>query len=393
MSFHRNLVTQLHPNKSRKLNICACPVSNTGVRWLCENGTAIRVINSSLSEEIHFGRCKLIESISIRYTNINKRGVKILLRNLENLRVLDFDFSITVLANIHRNFVLRGLPVPPLVEPSFTLLNLNYRYNFGRSFPTGSIALAIQMCNYSTVREVHLDVQNWMDVDDIFALRVLQNLEKLIISNYERGGLSFVVAIAPLLPHIGKSLMYFAVTHFIQVNVGAIIRNCPNLLELTLLNNVSYVPNMSSLLPEGLPSLQDLSIVGSDPHRLQSSVPTKELASLIFSRNLKHIQITENVTLTDKILINAFRFHQFENLESLELSECHKITKDGFEVFMNDCNRLVNIDISACKLLSNNENHNRWVALIRENNWRVHFSFLIGFPYWFASDDEPNDPL
>nr|CAH0101221.1 unnamed protein product [Daphnia galeata] len=290
-------------------------ITDAGMQGLC-------VGVDHLGKEVEgIGQCKLLEHLATDDTRITSVGVKLGIRNLPKLKRWKM-VSAQLLAE-------------------------------GTQYTSGSLGLAVSMCPFVT--QVNIITVKSLTDSDLQALLSLKGLHELQFSgcNYEdECEITFSGGVTPLLKAFGSSsLKFLKLSYFPQVNIDVIIQHCPNLHSLNLEQNYHY----STASPEEeevnsrspmVMQLQKLDI--STSKNPSKRIPTENILSLFSIPCIKKISCWYCTTITDEILKQAARLHQFKNLESLELAVCASISKKGIDVLMDSRNAIKEIELNHC---------------------------------------------
>ena len=179
-------------------------------------------------------------------------------------------------------------------------------------------------------------------------------------------------------------------------------RTCPRLLKLRLLHNVSYTPLPPPLPPPPPPTsltrissgqrgsvdksivlppiisnyLEHFELVADLDERENGYCP--ELSMILMSPKLKSVTIEKCFYLVDKMILDAFESHGFENLKSLTLIDCNQLSKTAFvDVFLSRSNSLKQLTLLYCEKLCTASNRDEWLLLARQRNWDFFMELTI----------------
>lgn len=328
-------------------------------------------------ESDRLGQCKSINKLSISYTKVTERGIRQALENLPCLKVFDCCSTVQTLNEMHRTAFDYRLPD----IPKYTLIDLHCTEDslLTQNYETGSLALAVALC--PSVIKVRITAQEGMSDDDLLALLDLVNLRELSIGGSDASTITFDGGIVPILQAVGSSLESLTLAELSGVNIRAVVEFCPNLRFLHLIMNRSY----STIWPEEekqplrpkivkpLPTMKKLESVHlvCVSHMWPSSViPSENLPMLLSSPELTYIYIKDCDTLTDGLLENAVKLHQFRNLKHLELEQCKSLTKRGIDLLMTADNPIKEIKLWECAMLTR-QHVADWKKKALENKWAL----------------------
>nr|CAH0104158.1 unnamed protein product [Daphnia galeata] len=294
-------------------------ITDAGMQGLC-------VSVDHLGKEVEgIGQCKLLEHLATDDTRITSVGVKLGIRNLPKLKRWKM-VSAQLLAEVYQE---DSMSYKLLETPKYSLIHLDVK---GTQYASGSLGLAVSMCPFAT--QVNIITVKSLTDSDLQALLSLKGLHELQFNgcNYEdECEITFSGGVTPLLKAFGSSsLKFLKLSCFPQVNIDVIIQYCPNLHSLNLEQNYHY----STASPEEeevnsrspmVMQLQKLDI--STSKNPSKRIPTENILSLFSIPSIKKISCWYCTTITDEILKQAARLHQFKNLESLELAVCASIPR------------------------------------------------------------------
>jgi hypothetical protein len=317
-------------------------ITDAGMQGLC-------VSVDHLGKEVEgIGQCKLLEHLATDDTRITSVGVKLGIRNLPKLKRWKM-VSAQLLAEVYQEDSMSYRP-KLLETPKYSLIHLDVK---GTQYTSGSLGLAVSMCPFVT--QVNIITVKSLTDSDLQALLSLKGLHELQFSgcDYEdECEITFSGGVTPLLKAFGSSsLKFLKLSYFPQVNIDVIIQHCPNLHSLNLEQNYHY----STASPEEeevnsrspmVMQLQKLDI--STSKNPSKRIPTENILSLFSIPCIKKISCWYCTTITDEILKQAARLHQFKNLESLELAVCASISKKGIDVLMDSRNAIKEIELNHC---------------------------------------------
>lgn len=322
--------------------------------------------NHSGRKDERQGGCQSICKLSTAGTQITKQGVKLALSNLPSLKVWN-EVSVQLLYNIHYiDFFTKN----PEDIPKYSLIKIcvsDWRYDqLNTPYIRESLNLIVSICPY--VMEVKIMAVKGLKDSDLQSLLFLERLSELEICEFEdECEISFKDGIAPVLKGIGSSLKTLGLSRIRGINVQVIIERCTDLRSLTLQFHSDYLgtvwPEENVTQEENkkrikldqrvLGQLEKLSLsTGSTNCCSLCPISSENLMSLLLTPTLKSIIIHDCTTLTDAIFKEVEKFHNFRNLEYLELCRCNSVTESGIELLIKDKNALKQIVLHYCKLLT-----------------------------------------
>ena len=350
-------------------------VTDNGIKGLCSD----EYVENDNTKRM--GQCKLIHTLKMRHTNITKIGVKLAIGNLPKLRKFLFPRCVQILAELRReNFDLGDLKTYPFTEFDRT----DFLDDSGNIVPyeSGCLRLAASMC--PSVNVVDIALPTGMTDIELQGLLELNSVSELIIAGHFLGAsdqITFDGGILPLLNAFGTrstvSLVDLQLVNLnICVNIRAIATYCPYLESLTIIKNTSYSMASSeegSLYKEAtLKKLKEFLVSCKD-----SSDFSSEMFALVFSSSeLKSLEVRGCDVLTDDVLEEAARLHQFQNLEVLCLDCCDCVTKKGIDILMNERNVLRSLWLDDCDMIRQ-QDVEEWNSKARKENWNISINFSV----------------
>ena len=367
-------------------------MTDDGIGGLCAS-----VLDNFGREDVKLGQCKLIEKLAVKRTSVTKKGIRLALENLSNLKILECDclFIVDALADMHEEaFEQQVLGVP---NCSLTELNISpvLQYNVERNvyvsvfyspYRSGSLRLAVALCPLIT--EVNIVLCDGLtDVELLQGLLTLKELRKLGIivgiSLETESLITFDGGVRPLLEGLGSSLTSLKLSGLDAINTGVIVEHCPNLRLLRIAYNKSYLsterPFSTKRIKTEKPMLKKLEILTIVDNffpnvELFVTISPEDLLLLLSSSpSLKQLSISNCQSLTDALLLDAIKIHGFQKLESIYLSDCPNVSKRGIDLFMNDGSVVSSIWLFSMPLLCQ-QNVDEWKAKAISNNWQL---FLV----------------
>ena len=356
-------------------------MTDTGIKWFClgfeHRGTKYEGV-----------ACKSIQSLYLKSTKITKVGILTCLRHLPVLRVLFHNLTFTVLAEIAKGLLDHNFPGRPSYSLSYLFVPKLSTYE------SASLELAISLC--PLLIQVGINLENGFTSKDIFCLTSLKMLRGLLFMKKESlcsepCRMTFDSGVAPVLKEIGCSLEYLEISicnayEFMGNNIiPTIIEFCPNLISLVMENSyripgrrrrssfINLTGNRPARVKRGnnlggrqiLTELKYL-YLGWTPYNFP--IPSNDLLSLLSSPSLVDVRILSCRHLTDDVLLQAFKFHGFQNLTCLDLSLCYNFTSKGIDVFLVDGNYLSRLYLCGCFKIFKQDILD-WLKVVKEKNW------------------------
>jgi hypothetical protein len=108
-------------------------------------------------------------------------------------------------------------------------------------------------------------------------------------------------------------------------------------------------------------------------------VPADILFVLLSFPSLEKISIGLCDSLTDEVLLEAFKSHRFKHLQKLELSFCDSVTWRCIRaLLLNGCDSLEVMSLHQCKCLGKNTFEDLH-SLISKKNWNLYITCQLFF--------------
>lgn len=366
----------------RKLDLRCCrKVTDYGIQGLC-------VSTDSLGRKCdNLGRCKSLQSLDLEYkTGVTKKGLKTALENMPSLRILDHPDALEVLVEIAVNSLNQTYSNPP----KFLLSTICMA--FDTPYKSGDLRLAYSLCPSVTVLRIE-ETDGFSDMDllsltALFTLRELKIYANTDVNRHIQSKITFDGGVAPLLQAVGAPLKKLELCCLYNVNIQTIIEYCPDLEDLSLLNNFSYNTNyqvQKSVIvqnSEEMPIFQKLKTLDIEILQIRNLISTnlyfnnhcisrEILVRLLSSPLLREIEISDCDLLTDCVLLDVAKLHSFKNLEKLYFQYCHNVTKKAIDVVMQDGNALKQLTLIFCMKVSFMKNLQQWRDQTKKKNWEL----------------------
>ena len=206
-------------------------VTDDGIIGLCSD----EYVDNEMKR---MGQCKLIHTLLMFGTNVTKKGAKVAIENLPELKKFDFSCCVQILAELRRENLERGdFKTYKITEFHCT----KFKDDSGNRVPyeSGSLRLASNIC--PSVNVIHIKLQIGLTDVELRGLLELEKLRELKISGDEDSPqacqITFDGGVIPLLKAFGSSLVKLQLCRLtICVNIRAIAAYCPHLKDLILDN-------------------------------------------------------------------------------------------------------------------------------------------------------------
>ena len=349
-------------------------VTDDGIIGLCSD----EYVDNEMKR---MGQCKLIHTLLMFGTNVTKKGAKVAIENLPELKKFDFSCCVQILAELRRENLERGdFKTYPFTELDCDCDEFKDDSDNIVPYESGSLRLASNICPNVNVIRIYLKAE----VTDIElqGLLELKSLRELTISGDfpEESGqwqITFDGGILPLLKAFGSFLRRLSFTQLeISVNIRTIAAFCPNLEYLSLEGGASYSMALSeegSLYREA--SFKNLKELSVSCERL-SSFSSEMLSFVLSSPELKLVFLFCCDALIDEVLEKASLLHEFRNLEILYFYYCDCVTKKGIDIILNEVNPLRTLAVRQCEMITEQE-FMEWVKKARQENLEIKFQFSL----------------
>jgi hypothetical protein len=346
-------------------------VTDNGIQRLC--GSAHHLEEESRRKDYvwwDYGKCKVIQMLRVKGTNVTKKGIRIALQNLPSLKVLSHKLVVEVLSNIHHHQLALESNLP--VIPKYSLIEIAV----ARPYTHGSLGLALLLCP-SIIKVKIKGISNFLD-SDLLELLSLANLCHLNISGHF---VTFCDGVIPLLKANGNLLESLKLKHFSDGDIHSIIELCPNLNSLTIDHCEIPIPvedpNNSvrrKRFKIEQPILRKLEVLRLFFSSFQFNAESL-LLQLLSSPSLRILEIVVCIELTDSILERVVLLHRFQNLKHLKLAFCGSLTKKGIDFLMNENNSInsMELEINESSLITT-ENLNEWKEKSKQKNWQFNLT-------------------
>ena len=402
----------------RCLYLTGCPVTDEGIRGLC-----VGSIDEFGRNNEKTGNCKSINTLSMNKTKVSKKGVEMAIENLPDLKTFHFSRSVEILAELYEAALDRESP-DSLNKYSFKCKVLSYSasspYKSGNLRRAASICPSVNTLRIGAVRGLNdTELQGLLELKNIREMEMFSTIvgeeddDDYLESEEEKSnedseeddffndlmwpvlisrGITLNGGIHPLLKSFGKSLTRLKLSHLkicFNMLVMTIAECCPLLEELKFEDAQSYSARGELLEEErepgcperpnkDTPVLKNLKKLDLSDERTSHLTP-EMLLFLLSSPSLMSLDLMFCSALTDDVVEEAVKLHQFRNLESLHIFKCNSITKKGIDFFMNGGNPLEKLDISDCsyfEVIGPNRDVEEWRNLAREENWIFEINFF-----------------
>ena len=336
-------------------------MTDTGIVALCGGSTD----EEDKRRQGNIGQCKAIQKLLIVSTQITKIGVEVALRNLPELKILESEYVLQALTEMHR------IPRP---ASKYELTAFSHG-NYSTIIPV-SLILAVSVCPLITKVVLIIHPSDRFNEEELHALIALESLCELNIT-CTSFRFSFAGGIAPVLKAHENTLHTVKLAGF-EVDLGLLIELCPNVRDLSL--DCSFTSmRQNEVSPKSkraktdlvLSRLEQLVIVGKNV-----TVSSENLLFLLSTAPaLTFLKIAHCHSLNDKVLGQIIESNLFPCLRKFYLRWCKSVTKNGIDLFMNERNVIEEMDFSYCDLITI-DNVEEWENNANRNNWNLSVTHL-----------------
>ena len=360
-------------------------MTNAGIKGLCSNDYAGYETNY---ETRRMGQCKLIHTLKMKKTKIGKEGIKVALENLTKLKIFEFYRSVQILAEIRRENLERGYFKTYSITKFECTKFMDHLFGNILPYESRSLRLVATLCPFVNV--VHITLQPGLTDFELCGLLELKvgGLRELKIEDHvvgdrewENNEITFDCGVLPLLKAFGSSLVSLTLYELnICVNIRAIVELCPH-LEHLILQSVDFY-SIASLREESNHHRKDVSLKHLKKLRVVSEFwgstdfSSEMLSMVLSSPGLVSLEFFGCDAVTDDVLEEAARLHQFQNLEVLCLDCCDCVTKKGIDILMNERNVLRSLWLDDCDMIRQ-QDVEEWNSKARKENWNISINFSV----------------
>ena len=352
------------------LDACGClNVTDSAVQWLCVGFDNLDVEKG--------GQCKLLEKLVLYLTKVTKKGIEMALTHLPALKVLDHETTVEALVDMalcNKPFTLK-----------FSLTKLWIFY--ATLYHWDSLWIAVSVCPMlNNIKIVINNIIGFKD-SDFLCLKSIKKICELAIFEVVNGKFEVVTqvtfrhSLAPLLKVSGNSLEKLHLSCVDTVDdIWTIIECCRNLRSL-ILTKIYETPKSplekeTSHFRTGFRNKENLILKELNYlHCSSFNIPTEILLFLLSSPSLVSIEIAHEDGLTDNVLKDAAKIHNFHKLEKFKLIDCCAISYKGIDdALMVDSNSLYKINVHDCKEITLG-NVFDWKTKANKKYWKLCINF------------------
>jgi hypothetical protein len=331
--------------------------------------------------------CKSIQILSLLSTSVTKEGIHMALQHCPALTGLIHRTLLNVLTEIAAQLTLDG----DLQDiPIYSLSLLTDFIIYKPLFEIHTLKLALNLC--PKVTKVKIEFTEFSD-DELLCFVSLKTLHELKISKklrspkWYRPNITFHGGVGPLLIEIGNSLEILNLSFIAGVSISLITKFCSNLRSLTLNENYNYDDttltesrgmNEKTILKKLVHlhlccamSTVGISTIFSDP------IPSKDLVLLLSSPLIYSLSIAGCDTLTDNVIVNSSKLHQFRNLHYLSIEYSDSVTFKGLCVFLEHTGPLKKISLASKFTKEKRDLIEEFTNLVKIQYFQKNFALIV----------------
>ena len=377
------------------LNLENTKLNDTDVSLIGANGQNLKLLNIRDSKDVSdagfsclflpqnldgkpdssYGRCKLLEYLDIRGTEIPVGAISriYLLHQTKFTRIcvdnqymlmleiiLQFclnddnednleDYQDSVVVNMAQTMATMA---PKLNIDELCLQNypLTLTYGNKRIFLSPQLEIALVMASNVKKVTLCLQLEKSNSIQDLKLLGSFKNITDLDITMHEvseeNQEVIFTEELIPIFLSIGHQITHLRLNGLVGLDAGLIINSCPNLEKLYLEynywsnNQTTTLSNIRSSYP-----LKSFRILNFD------TLPRAFIKFLGYCRMLNDLSILGMDSFDDELMQEICELNPFYHLVNLEFFEVNEITLQSFKesILMNPSVPLKTVNLSRCK--------------------------------------------
>uniref|UniRef100_A0A1B6D6M4 F-box domain-containing protein n=1 Tax=Clastoptera arizonana TaxID=38151 RepID=A0A1B6D6M4_9HEMI len=337
------------------LNLSGTPITDKGLIQLCvaENGTR---------------KCQKLVRLSVEETWVTSAGATVVLQSLPNLKDFDFENMFEALEqvemwdqHIESNLLSRaGLRMSEVPSKTPTQLKITSLISTTEFVREEAFESAVRLCPDITA----ISISNaWLSSESLYKFMVLEQLNKLSLTNSEGLTFDFHEGVLPLLSACGVRLQSLILANFPVVDILAIGRACPILQNLAF-SKVSIFELPSQLHPELFNNLEAMELWSETQIEINPNL-VKQL--LQFSPMIRNILFNGCSVLSDKLFDEIWEKNPMKKLSHITLDHCHNVTMSTLHDLLDKDNELNVLRVWSCASI--NKTHSLQISqrLMNEN--------------------------
>ncbi|XP_046984838.1 EIN3-binding F-box protein 1-like isoform X1 [Schistocerca americana] len=350
-----------------ELQLVSTPMTDRGLVRLCVGSDGTRL-------------CQRLARLAVADTSVTVCGAAVALQSLPCLSEFDFDNIFEALELLetwdheleHRLLSGLGIRLSEEGSPRPERLRLSTLLSATERAQEHQLDSATRLC--PDTKTVALS-NAWLPSEALYKFMLFENLCALSLTNCDGLTLDFEAGVLPLLCVIGGNLQNLILSNFTFIDILAIGRACPQLLNLAL-SNVAEYEDIGTPSPECFNQLQALEL-WSDPQADLGPNLFRQL--LLFSPSLRNILFKGCENLTDKLLNEILQINPMKNISHVTLDHCHGLTNQSLHYLLDLDNELAVIRIWCCQGINKHHN-NELMRRICDENMDVYLE-------WFQYDE------
>ena len=299
-------------------------------------------------EDPRYGQCCQLSRLLVAgCQNITGLSIRQALLRLPHLAVCDFPDTAGL---VHQ------LVLDTKMEWSLRLRSLHSGLDSGQD----SLAVSTKMCQEAEHAFIVLHPAQTahclLSLLDLQTVRELHLREELADDEAvsETG-----LMLGPVLVRHGQTLVSLNIAECHHVNVSLICTSCTQLTHLVLLWNKSYVSDHTDG-GEAFPGLKTVNLAfltdkDGDANLVRREMSSTDLCLILSSPTLQSLKVSHSRQLTDLSYTSVYSKNSMVNLKILELDQCHHISMDSLEYFLEDPNSLESVRFIKCEQITKRE--------------------------------------
>ena len=295
-----------------ELDISYTRITDRGIK-------AIVVQNCNVS-----GVCQKLVKLNIDQSDITCEGACAALSNLKKLIHLQFEHTAQSVY-----LVLQEIP-----DSKFKLSRLEFNEDSDGTLSDQVFAAVVIACPNAQTFSFNAfgkkSEEFFLPLTEVKELRVLQ------IKEHFRRGIEphpILNSLWPVLIHNGETLLDLELSSVTDINVPLLLKFCPNLKKLSLINNSNYhtdlplaAAELKKLNPTHHEALENVKL--SSDGTSENDFLVEDLTLLLSSPRLKRFEIYSSQNFNDDLMENLVQSDFLSSLQTLEIGNCNDFTTD-----------------------------------------------------------------
>ena len=212
----------------------------------------------------------------------------------------------------------------------------------------------------------------------LLALLDLQTLRELHLrEEYSgEGGEALGPLLAPVLIRHGETLVSLNIAECGDLSLAVICSACPALIHLALLWNKNYLSSHSD--SQFFPALRTAVFAfrpeDDGENYVQRQMSSSDLSLVLGSSSLLSLKLGQSQHLTDQLFTTVYCSNPMENLQSLELDQCHNISLECLEPLLENHNSLENCSFIKCEQITRRDIQ-RYQKKVNKLKWNMNINW------------------